>query len=225
MDFDNLLRPMAPVPTGDCGAPADNDETGAGSDFWIWSPTIGPADSSAPSAPNPMDVTNPGFDTGVSLASRLHWRPVSAKAHPQKWLSYQGRPVPIDINIAPLVEAMWQAGFVTLACCEGDCTDAETGYVMFSEEIGKQFMEWAQVYGKRLPEPLMRRFEILLQDDAWDSYMADRYPLLMPVEPDADGRLFTLCWRFHRDELFDHRDLLVKLLRSDLQEPYCSIRQ
>jgi hypothetical protein len=216
MDFDNLLRPMAPVPTGDYGAPLDNDgdETGAGSDFWIWSPTIGPADSSVPSTPNPMDISNPGFDAGVSLASRLHWRPVSAKAHPQKWLCYRGRLVPIDINIAPLVEAMWQAGFITLACCEGDDTDTQSAYVMFSEEIGKRFMEWAQAREKHLPEALTRRFELLLQDDEWHPYMADRYPLLQPVEPDVEGRLFTLCWRFHRQELLDHRDLLVRLLRA-----------
>jgi len=214
MDFDNLLRPTAPVPTGDYGAPLDDDETGAGSDFWIWSPTIGPADSSVPSAPNPMDVTNPGFDAGVSLASRLRWRPVSANAHPQKWLSYRGRRVPIDVNIAPVVEALWQAGFMTLACCEGDDTPSESAYIMFSEEIGKRFMEWAQVYQEHLPGALMRRFEMLLQDDEWYSFMAARYPLLRRVEPDANGRLFTLCWIFHRQDLLDHRDLLVKLLRS-----------
>jgi hypothetical protein len=161
-----------------------------------------------------MDISNPGFDAGVSLASRLHWRPVSAKAHPQKWLSFQGRLVPIDDNIAPLVEAMWQAGFITLACCEGGDTDAGMAYVMFSEEIGKRFMEWAQAREHHLPEGLTRRFEIILQDDEWHPYMAARYPLLQRVEPDAEDRLFTLSWRFHRQDLLDHRDLLVKLLRA-----------
>ena len=219
MDFDSLLRPTAPVPSGDYGAPLDDDETGAGSDFWVWSPTIGPADSSVPSAPNPMDVTNPGFDAGVSLASGLNWRPVSANAHPQKWLSYQGRAVPIDINIAPLVQALWQAGFMTLACCEGDDTDTETAYVMFSEEIGKRFMEWVQAHEQHLSEGLTRRFEILLQDDDWHPYMAKRYPLLEPVAPDAEGRLFTLSWRFHRYELLEHRDQLVSLLAATGPEP------
>jgi hypothetical protein len=161
-----------------------------------------------------MDITNPGFNSGTSLASRLHWQPVSANAHPQTWLSYQGRPVPIDINIAPVIEALWQAGYPTLACCEGDDTASETAYIMFSEEIGKRFMEWAQIYQEHLPDALMRRFEMLLQDAEWHSYMAARYPLLKRVERDANGRLFTLCWIFHRQDLLDHRDLLVKLLRA-----------
>ena len=96
---------------------------------------------------------------------------------------------------------------------------------MFSEDMGKRFMEWAQAREQHLPEGLMRRFEILLQDDEWHPYMADRYPLLKPVEPDAEGRLFTLSWRFHRQDLLDYRDLLVWLLRSDLRQPSCSIRQ
>ena len=86
-------------------------------------------------------------------------------------------------------------------------------------------MEWAQAREEHLLAPLMRRFEILLQDDEWHSYMAARYPLLQRVEPDANGRLFTLCWIFHRQDLLDHRDLLVWLLRLDLQRPSCSIRQ
>jgi len=128
-------------------------------------------------------------------------------------LMYKGRPVPIDLNIAPLIEAMWRAGFMTLACCEGDDSDTETGYVMFSEQIGKRFMEWAQAREQHFSDDLMRRFDIFLQDDEWHSYMADRYPLLKPVEPDFEGRQFTLCWRFHRQELLDHRDQLVELLR------------
>ena len=148
------------------------------------------------------------------LAPQLHWQTVAANDHALTWLSYRGRRVPIDVNIAPVVEAMWQAGFMTLACCEGDDTASESAYIMFSEEIGKRFMEWAQVYQEHLPDALVRRFETLLQDDEWHSYMAARYPLLQSVEPDANGRLFTLCWIFHRQDLLDHRDLLVKLLRA-----------
>ena len=110
---------------------------------------------------------------------------------------------------------MWQAGFMTLACCQGSDSESETGYVMFSEEIGKRFMEWARAREKHLPQSLMRRFDILLQDDEWHPYMRDRYPLLQPVEPDVEGRLFTLCWRFHRQDLLDYREQLVRLLRAE----------
>jgi hypothetical protein len=125
---------------------------------------------------------------------------------------YKGRPVPVDRNIAPLIEAMWRAGFMTLACCEGDDTDTETGYVMFSEKIGKRFMEWAQSREEHLPQGFMHHFDILLQDGEFYSYMGDRYPLLKPVEPDPEGRLFTLCWRFHRQDLLDHRDQFAAML-------------
>jgi hypothetical protein len=216
MEFDWSPRPMAPMFSDEAlvPGPGEDDETGAGSDFFVWDNILPESAGQAHNVTNPMSVIGPGIDTSLSLASRLQWRPVSANAHPQTWLSYRGRPVPIDNNIAPLVEAMWAAGFVTLACCEGNQTDTETGYVMFSEEIGKRFMEWAQVYEEHLPAALMRRFEILLQDDEWRPYMAARYPLLQRVEPDAEGRLFTLSWRFHRQDLLDHRDLLVKLLRA-----------
>ena len=160
-----------------------------------------------------MDITNPGFNSGTSLASRLHWRPVSANAHPQTWLSYQGRPVPIDINIAPVIEALWQAGYPTLACCEGDDTNTESAYIMLAEPIAKQFMGWVQAHEQWLPEGLTRRFEILRQEpDEWFPYMQERYPLLEPV--DCRGGLYTIAWRFHRQELLDHRDQLVKLLRA-----------
>lgn len=42
-------------------------------DMFVWDPVIGPADSSGPSAPNPMSVIGPGTAT-PSLASRLNWR-------------------------------------------------------------------------------------------------------------------------------------------------------
>jgi len=167
-------------------------------------------------APGGVDVRT-GRMTASVLAPQLHWQTVSASAHALTWLSYRGRRVPIDINIAPVVEAMWQAGFISLCSCEGRDTAEETGYTMFSEETGKRFMEWAQAREQHLPAALMRRFEVLLQDDEWHRYMADRYPLLDPVERDSNGRLFTLCWRFHRQDLLDHRDLLVKLLRAGPQ--------
>jgi len=190
----------------------DDAETGAGSDFWIRKPVLGPADNSRPSSPNPMSVVGPGLDTSQSLASRLHWRPVSANTHPQTWLSYQGRPVPIDTNIAPLIEALWQAGYPSLACCEGEETAAESGYVMFCKDIGERFMSWAQAHERSLSGALMQRFEVLLQDDDWHEYMAKNFPLLEPVAHDANGRLFTISWRFHREDLLDNREQLVALL-------------
>jgi len=160
-----------------------------------------------------MTVQAPGIDTGTSLASRLHWRSVSANSHAQTWLFYRGRPVPIDTNIAPVIEALWGAGYPTLSSCQGDDTDDESAFVMFSEPIAKRFMGWVQAREQWLPEGLTRRFEILRQQpDEWFPYMQERYPLLEPVDS-RDG-LYTIAWRFHRQELLDHRDQLVKLLRA-----------
>lgn len=205
--FDEYGEPCLPMTLGD-DSPSDGDTS---------SPCGNP--------PGGVDL-HTGKMTAAILAPHLHWgSEVCAKAHEHKPLVYRGRPVPIDMNIVPLVEAMWRAGFMTLACCEGDDTDTETGYVMFSEEVGKRFMEWCQAREEDLPQGLVHHFDIVLQDDEWHSYMGDRYPLLQPVELDVDGRLFTLCWRFHRQELLDHRDLLVSLLRISRPEPSCSIRQ
>jgi len=214
MDFDWSPRPMAPMFPNEALVPGIEDETGAGSDFYVWDNVLPESAGQAHNVPSPMSVIGPGIDTSLSLASRLQWRPVSANAHSQTWLYYQGRPVPIDIDIAPLIEALWQAGYPTLACCEGDDTAIEDAYVMFSKDIGERFMSWAQAHKRSLSGALMRRFEVLLQDDDWENYMSKNLPLLVPVAHDANGRLFTIVWQFHRQDLLDHREQLVALLRD-----------
>lgn len=175
-------------------------------------PDGSPAITSNP--PGGVDLHS-GKMTASRLAARLNWNPCAAgNEHPVRWLSYMGRRVPIDISIAALVGALWNAGYVTLACCEGNDTETESGYVMFSEAIGKAFMEWVQAHEQRLPGDLTRRFELLLQDDDWHAYMRERYPLLEPVGRDDSDRLFTLCWRFHRQDLLDHGDAVIELLRA-----------
>lgn len=42
-------------------------------EMWVWQPVLGPADSSGPSAPNPMSPSNPDPMPSL-LASTLHWR-------------------------------------------------------------------------------------------------------------------------------------------------------
>jgi len=214
MEFDWSPRPMEPMFPDEALVPGvEDDETGAGSDFFVWDNILPESAGQAHNVPSPMSVVGPGSGVSISLASRLHWRPVSAKEHSQTWLSYQGRPVPIDIDIAPVVEALWQAGYPTLACCEGDNSEAESAYIMFAEAVAKQFMGWVQAHEPWLPEALTRRFEILWQvPDEWYPFMQERYPLLEPV--DCKGGLYTIAWRFHRQELLDYREQLVALLRA-----------
>jgi hypothetical protein len=214
MDFDWPPRPMAPMFPDEALVPGiEDDETGAGSDFFVWDTVLPESAGQAHNVPSPMSVIGPGFDTSPSLASRLQWRPVSANAHSQTWLYYQGRPVPIDIDIAPVIEALWQAGYPTLACCEGDDTETESAYIMFAEPVAKQFMDWVHAHEQWLPGELTRRFEIIRQvPDEWYPYMQERYPLIEDVE--CRGGLYTIVWRFHRQDLLDYREQLVALLRA-----------
>jgi hypothetical protein len=215
MEFDWSPRPMAPMFHDEAFVPGiEDDETGAGSDFFVWDNVLPESAGQAHNVPSPMSVQAPGIDLGTSLASKLRWRPVSANAHSQTWLYYQGREVPIDTRIAPLVKELWAVGFVSLACCEGHQSDAQSGYLMFSEPIGKEFMVWAERHKKHLSQALRARFEILLQDGAWHRFMAQNHPLLEPVGFDGEGRLFTVVWRFDREELLDHLPTLIELLRA-----------
>ena len=52
----------------------EDDETGAGSDFFVWDIILPDSPGSAHNVPNPMSVQAPGIETGLSLAARLHWR-------------------------------------------------------------------------------------------------------------------------------------------------------
>ncbi len=52
----------------------EDDETGAGSDFYIWDNILPDSPGCAHNVSNPMSVQAPGIDTGTSLATRLHWR-------------------------------------------------------------------------------------------------------------------------------------------------------
>lgn len=76
MDFNKPGKPLPPLPASEPLGPGVEDDgmTGAGSDFWIWSPTIGPGDASGPSYESPMSVEAPGIDPGPSLAAQLNWR-------------------------------------------------------------------------------------------------------------------------------------------------------
>jgi hypothetical protein len=210
MSINVPARPMFPR---EAPVPGVEDETGAGSDFYVWDNILPESAGQAHNMPSPMSVIAPGIETSLSLASRLHWRPVRGNAHPQTWLSYQGRSVPIDIDIAPVIEALWQAGYPTLACCEGDDTETESAYIMFAEPVAKQFMDWVHAHEQWLPGDLTRRFEIIRQvPDEWYPYMQERYPLIEDVE--CRGGLYTIVWRFHRQDSLDYREQLVALLRA-----------
>lgn len=50
----------------------DNGDGPAGADWFLWNLTLGPADSSGPSSPNPMSPSNPDPMPSL-LASVLHW--------------------------------------------------------------------------------------------------------------------------------------------------------
>ena len=48
----------------------DDNETGPGSDFWVWDSILPESPGKAHDVPSPLSVQAPG----LSLAARLHWR-------------------------------------------------------------------------------------------------------------------------------------------------------
>jgi len=178
-----------------------------------------PPDESPPIPRDPpgiLDIRTGRMTGSFGLASQLHWKTTAdAARHAQVRLFYgDRRPTSVDVNIAPLIDALWRAGYVTLASCEGHETVHESAYIMFCEPIGKRFMSWVELNKEALTGALTRGFELLLQDDGWHRFMAQNYPLLEEVEPDAEGRIFTICWRLHRRDLLMHRDMMIELLRA-----------
>ena len=77
MDFQKPAGRLGPLVFPErYGYPLDyeDDETGAGSDFFVWDIILPDSPGSAHNVPNPMSVQGPGIDTGTSLAARLNWR-------------------------------------------------------------------------------------------------------------------------------------------------------
>jgi hypothetical protein len=68
MEADEMYRaPALPEELG------DNNEPETGSDWYVWSPTIGPSNHlpAAPGSPSTIDPLS--IATATSLASRLNW--------------------------------------------------------------------------------------------------------------------------------------------------------
>lgn len=64
----------------DYEAPGVNDlETGPGADFRIEDNILPDSPGKASNVSSPMDITNLGPDSTLSLAARLHWRTSSPK--------------------------------------------------------------------------------------------------------------------------------------------------
>lgn len=155
----------------------------------------------------------------ANLAKKLNWSLAgSSNSHPLVHIQYHGRRVPVDVALAPTLTALWNAGYISITACQGDgdsADQAELGYVMFSEVVGKAFMEFALRNERWLSPGFVQRFEWTLQSNDWHNYMSRNYPLLEPVYPDPQGRVFTVCWRFEHADLVTNGRMLVELLRME----------
>ncbi len=75
MDFNKPPRTLAPVfPDEPLDLGIDDEDSGAGSDFFVWDNILPESAGQAHDTPSPMSVVGPGIDTGTSLAAQLHWR-------------------------------------------------------------------------------------------------------------------------------------------------------
>ena len=65
--------PASPVFPGEDLVPGVEDETGAGSDFFVWDNILPESAGQAHNVPSPMSIQAPGIDTSITLVSKLHW--------------------------------------------------------------------------------------------------------------------------------------------------------
>ncbi len=154
----------------------------------------------------------------TNLAKKLNWSLSSSNSHPLVHIQYHGREVPVDVALAPALTALWNAGYISLAACQGggnSVGQGKLGYVMFGEVVGKAFMEFALRNERWLSPGFVQRFEWILQSNDWHDYMSRNCPLLEPIYPDPQGRVFTVCWRFEHADLVTNGRMLVELLRME----------
>ena len=111
MDFDKPPRTVAPV------SPANirnlGERTDPSEEMLVWQPTVGPADTTAPTCPNPMTIHAPRIGTGASLAAQLNWRVLAETDHQQVEIKIGESVISVDREMAALVQLLNEAGIVT----------------------------------------------------------------------------------------------------------------
>jgi hypothetical protein len=216
MDFDKPPHAVSPMPASEPLGPADDDETGPGSDFFVWRNTIGPADSTAPSCPNPMTVQAPGIDTGTSLAAQLNWRVLGKADHQQVEIKVGESVISVDPEMAALVQLLNKAGIATATSCVGSIRTS--AYIMLlGTNSAERFLQIWHRYLVPLGHP-MPELEFTARDEEWRVEIGSEFPFPQAVPVDSAGLTSTCVWREHREDMIEILPKLLWALRRHLGE-------
>jgi hypothetical protein len=90
--------------------------------------------------------------------------------HPTtRLITPQGEHVDIDIEIAPIIEALWRLGIPTVQCCQGPWDDYGYGFIEFpSAAAVEAFLDALRLEPTKDADSLYQR--------VGDGYLSDVYP-------------------------------------------------
>jgi hypothetical protein len=194
-----------------------DEDTGAGSDFFVWKNVLPDSPGKAHNVSSPMDITNPAIGTGVSLAARLHWTVFGETDHKQVEIKIGESEIRVDREMAVLVKLLNEtAKIATATSCSGSITTS--AYIMFVG-VGSalRFLRIWQRYLVPLGHPVPE-LEFTARDEEWRVEIGSEFPFPQAVPVDDAGLTYSAVWREHREDMIEIMPKLAWALRCHLGE-------
>jgi hypothetical protein len=201
----------------DIELPGVEDESDAGSDFYVWDNVLPESAVQAYNVPSPMDITNPGLATGISLAARLHWTVFGETDHQQVEIKIGESLTSGDLKWADseVLQLLDKSQIYSATSCIG--TDETWGYLMLvGANSAVRFMRIWQRYLVPLGYP-MPELDFTARDEEWRVEIGSEYPFPQAVPVDEEGLTFTARWREHREDMIEILPKLAWALRCHLR--------
>ena len=144
----------------------------------------------------------------IPASSRRYCSPYSERSedgHEQSLVTLGEKTIPVDREIAPLIQALNDAGVHTLTSCRD-------GYAMFFEADWRNLCAlWRRNEGV-IGAPVPTRTVAHPRDTEWAEWMQIHYPPHFPIRFDRAGMVTTVCWLFDPDEVQEVMPTLVRAL-------------
>ena len=195
----------------------EDDETGAGSDFWVWDCVLPDSAGQTHNVPTPMDITNPGLAIGTSLAAQLHWRVRGETDHQQVEIKVGESRISVDRLWADseVLQLLDKSQIYTATSCIG--TDETWAYAMLiGVDSAQRFLQIWQRYLMPLGYP-MPELGFTARDEGWRVEIGSEFPFTQTVPVDEEGLTFTALWREHRENMIEILPKLAGALRWHLR--------
>jgi len=132
---------------------------------------------------------------------------LSEDGHEQALVRLGDRAVTVDREIAPLIQALNDAGVHTLTSCKD-------GYVMFLEPDWRELRDFWRRNQPAIGAPVPSRTVADSRDAHWLRWMQAHYPPHFAIRLDRTGQVTTVCWLFDPDELREVMPALVRALQG-----------